>query len=112
MDIRNDAEALKTFLGISPSPAEGAHPVRSDATSRGAGAAQAAFAGDQATFSRAGTEVSHATDPSAVRMEKVTAIQQALASGTYNVPASMLAGKVINAMLVGSDGSLSFAPGE
>jgi anti-sigma28 factor (negative regulator of flagellin synthesis) len=32
-------------------------------------------------------------------MDKVAAIQQALASGTYNVPASEVAGKMIDQML-------------
>ena len=32
-------------------------------------------------------------------MEKVAEIQQALASGTYNVPAAAVAGKMIDQML-------------
>jgi anti-sigma28 factor (negative regulator of flagellin synthesis) len=37
-----------------------------------------------------------------VRTEKVTAVQAALAAGNYNVPASAVASKVVDAML-GSD---------
>ncbi len=36
-----------------------------------------------------------------VRTEKVTAVQPALAAGTYNVPASAVASKVMDAMLSG-----------
>jgi anti-sigma28 factor (negative regulator of flagellin synthesis) len=34
-------------------------------------------------------------------MEKVTSIQAALASGTYNVPASAVASKMVDAMMGG-----------
>ena len=100
MEIRNDGEAIKTFLGVPSTAPAPTHALRPDTT-----AMQAAFAGDQATFSQAATEVSHAADDSTVRMDKVTAIQQALASGTYNVPATAVAGKVIDAMLGGGVGS-------
>jgi anti-sigma28 factor (negative regulator of flagellin synthesis) len=40
-----------------------------------------------------------AAPDSDVRMEKVNAVQQALASGAYNVPASEVAGKMIDHML-------------
>ena len=36
---------------------------------------------------------------STVRMDKVTEIQAALASGSYNVPASAVASKVVDSML-------------
>jgi len=102
MEVRNNAEALKAFLGVPSATPTPTHPVRSgDGT-----AAHAAFAGDQATFSQAATEVSQATDEPAVRMDKVTAIQQVMASGSYSVPATEVAGKVMDAMLgvgLGSD---------
>lgn len=101
LDIRNDPEALKAFLGISSAPAPAAHPVRGSDTA----ASQAAFAGDRATFSQMASDVSHAADPQAVRMEKVIAIQQALASGSYNIPSSVVAGKIMDAILGGGFGS-------
>jgi negative regulator of flagellin synthesis FlgM len=100
MEIRNDAEALKAFLGVSSTA-----PATGSVRSKDAGTAEAAFAGDQATFSQAATEVSQTTDESAVRKDRVTAVQQALASGTYNVPSTAVAGKVIDAMLGGGLGS-------
>jgi anti-sigma28 factor (negative regulator of flagellin synthesis) len=100
MEIRNDAEALKAFLGVSSTTSAETHPIRNTDTA----AAQAAFAGDLATFSQAATEVSQSAAQSGVRAEKVAAIQQALAARTYDVPASAVAGKVIDAMLGGGIG--------
>ena len=97
MEIRNNAEALKAFLGVSSS----ALPQTSPSRSNEGAAAQAAFAGDQATLSHAGTEVSQSAAQEGVRTDRVSAIQQALAGGTYNVQASAVAGKVIDAMLGG-----------
>jgi negative regulator of flagellin synthesis FlgM len=63
-------------------------------------AALAAQAGtDQATLSTAASVAAAAAPDSDVRMEKVTAIQQALASGTYDVPAAEVARKMIDHML-------------
>jgi negative regulator of flagellin synthesis FlgM len=101
MEIRNNAEALKAFLGVSsPAPTQ-APQIRSNENA----AAQAAFGGDQATLSHAGTEVSQSAAQTGVRTGRVSAIQQALAGGTYNVEASAVAGKVIDAMLGGGLGT-------
>jgi flagellar biosynthesis anti-sigma factor FlgM len=97
MEIRNNAEALKAFLGVSSSASPQAPQIRSNE----AASAQAAFVGDQATLSHAGTEVSQSAAQEGVRTDRVSAIQQALAGGTYNVQASAVAGKVIDAMLGG-----------
>lgn len=56
-------------------------------------------AADQATLSSAASAASVVAPDSDVRMEKVAAIQQAMLSGTYNVPASEVAGKMIDHML-------------
>ena len=101
MEIRNNAEALKAFLGVSSSASTQASQIRSNEQ----GGAQAAFAGDQATLSRAGTEISQSAEQAGVRTDKVEAIQQALAAGSYSVPASAVAGRVIDAMLGGDIGS-------
>lgn len=100
MEIRNNAEALKAFLGVSAPASTRAPQVRSN---EGSGP-QAALDGDQATLSRAGTEVSQSASMGGVRAEKVAAIQQALAAGTYSVPASEVASKVIDTMLEGGIG--------
>jgi flagellar biosynthesis anti-sigma factor FlgM len=99
MEIRNNAEALKAFLGVTASASSHAHEVRN-----GEGdAAQGVLAGDQATLSHVATEMLEAAQPG-VRADKVAAIQQALAAGTYQVPATAVAGKVMDAMLVGDLG--------
>jgi negative regulator of flagellin synthesis FlgM len=54
---------------------------------------------DQATLSTAASLAAAAAPDSDVRMDKVAEIQQALASGSYNVPASAVAGKMIDRML-------------
>ena len=100
MEIRNNAEALKTFLGVS---APGSAQAPQTRGAEGA-VAQATLAGDEATLSRAGTEVSQSASLAGVRADKVAAIQQAMAAGTYGVPASAVAGKVIDTMLAGGIG--------
>ncbi len=95
MEIRNNVEALKAFLGVSSSNA----PRGSQAVNNEEGVAQASLAGDRATLSHAGTEVSQSVSEGAVRMDKVAAIQRALAAGNYEVPATMVAGKVIDSMI-------------
>ena len=60
-----------------------------------------ALSSDLATFSSAGSEVSQTADDTEVRMDKVAAIQAALAAGTYNVSASDVASKVVDSMLGG-----------
>lgn len=67
-----------------------------------AGGAQAAGTNagtDQTTLSSAASAASSVAPDSDVRMGKVAAIQQALVNGTYNVPASEVAGKMIDQML-------------
>ncbi len=100
MDIRNNVDGLKTLLGVSsPEPAK-VTPARNEGTPAASG-----LAGDHATLSSAGAEVSQASTGSDVRMQKVAAVQAALAAGTYSVPASAVAGKVIDSMLGRGTGS-------
>jgi flagellar biosynthesis anti-sigma factor FlgM len=62
-------------------------------------ATTSALNSDHATVSNAGSEVASALADSSVRMDKVTAVQAALAAGTYNVPASAVASKLVDSML-------------
>ncbi len=96
MDIRNGAEGLKTLLGVTSTA-----PAQEQKAKGGPAAGSNPLAGDHATFSSAGTEVSQTVSESGVRADKVAAVQTALAAGTYSVPASALAGKVVDAMLGG-----------
>ncbi len=93
MDIRNNLDGLKSLLGVEQK-AE-ARPVRNlqaDATTLG---------NDRATLSNAASEVSQAANEDGVRTEKVATIQAALAAGTYDVPASAVARKLVDSMLGG-----------
>lgn len=94
MDIRNGVEGLKTLLGVTSTA-----PAQEQKAKNGLAAGAKPLGGDRATLSSAGTEVSHAVAESGVRADKVTAVKAALAAGTYNVPASAVAGKVVDAML-------------
>ena len=98
MEVRNNAEALKTLLGVPVTAATHAPH------GRGALAAgQNALAGDQATVSFAGAEVSQSVAEDGVRTDKVVAVQAALAAGTYSVPSIAVAKKVVDAMLGSTD---------
>ena len=54
---------------------------------------------DSATLSAGAKLASHMANVSDVRMDKVNHVQQALAAGTYQVPSSEVAGKMIDQML-------------
>jgi len=96
MEIRNNAEALKAFLGVSSSVSA------KSLTTQGSQAEglTTAFTGDVATLSEVGTAVQGALVHEGVRLDKVVAVQNALAGGTYRVPATDVADKLIDAMLV------------
>lgn len=95
MDIRSSLDGLKSLLGV-------AQPDSAASTSRTngqTGAAATAPGSDRATLSSAGSEVSQAASADEVRMDKVAAVQAAIASGSYDVPASAVASKLVDAML-------------
>lgn len=96
MNVNNDLQGLQSvFSSQEVEKAQGGHPGKSDGT-----AAQAAGgAADQASLSTAASAAAQAAPDSDVRMEKVAQIQQALAAGTYNVPASAVADKMMSQML-------------
>lgn len=96
MEIRNNADALKTLLNVPSSTATTPQPARQNPI-----AMETALSGDQATVSQAGAEVSQTTVQDGVRADKVAAIQHAIAAGTYSVPAAKVADKVIGGMLTG-----------
>jgi negative regulator of flagellin synthesis FlgM len=97
MDIRNSLDGLRSLLGVNPAapPATG---TRSNATTGGS-----ALGSDRATLSSAGSEVSLTAGEDGVRTDKVASVQAALAAGTYDVPASAVASKMVDAMLSGEE---------
>jgi len=97
MDVRNNLEGLRSLFGIQSSTTAPASP-------RGGSQTEAsALSGDHATLSSAGSVASAESSNDGVRMDKVAAIQTALAAGTYNVQASAVASKVIDSMMAGSN---------
>jgi len=95
MDIRNSLDGLKSLLGVT-TPAPAAPQPKNNSAVGGSG-----LGSDQATFSSAGSEVWLASSEPDVRTDKVASVQAALAAGTYNVPASAVASKVVDSMLGG-----------
>ncbi len=93
MNVNNDLQGVQQlFSSQQVIRAEGAK------TQNAAGSAAAAGA-DEATLSHAASLASQAASDSDVRMDKVAEVQQALASGTYNVSSGEVAGKMIDRML-------------
>ena len=97
MDIRTSLEGLKSILGVNPQQAHPATGPRGNTTS-GPGTLNS----DRATLSSAGSEVLLTAGDQDVRTEKVAGVQAALAAGTYNVAASAVASKIVDAMLGGA----------
>jgi flagellar biosynthesis anti-sigma factor FlgM len=95
MDIRSSFDGLKSLLGVTP-PAPSATQTRNHAAANGNG-----LGSDLATLSNAGNEVSLTASATGVRTDKVAGVQAAIAAGTYNVPASAVASKLVDSMLGG-----------
>ena len=96
MDIRTSLDGLKSLLGVTPAATPATQQPRSSSATTGS-----ALGSDLATFSSAGSEVRSTASEPEVRTEKVADIQAALAAGTYDVPASAVASRVVDAMLGG-----------
>jgi len=86
MDIRNSPNGLKSLLGITPPVPTATQQESSSESVHG-------------ELSSAGNEVALTAADSDVRLDKVANIQAALAAGTYNVPATEVASKIVDAML-------------
>ena len=96
MDIRSSLDGLRSLLGVTGQQPAGL------ASRTNAQTGAIAPVSDLATLSSAGSEVSQSASADEVRMEKVAAVQAVLASGSYNVPASAVASKMVDAMLARS----------
>ena len=95
MNVRNDVEGVKSLLGVQ------SQPISSAAASHASqpGTSETSLGADEATVSSAGTTVSQAASASDVRLDKVEAVKSAIAAGTYSVPSSAVAGKVVDSLL-------------
>ena len=95
MDIRAGLEGLRTLLGVNQA-APAAPQSKASVAAQGSSSDS-----DRATLSSAASEVSQAASDEGVRTDKVASVQAALAAGTYNVPASAVASRMVDAMLSG-----------
>jgi flagellar biosynthesis anti-sigma factor FlgM len=97
MDIRTGFDGLRSLLGVSqPTTTTATQPAKNGAAQNNP------VSSDVATLSSAGSEVAQSAADDGVRMDKVSSIQAALAAGTYNVPASAVASRMVDAMLGGA----------
>ena len=96
MDIRSGLDGLKSILGVTQPAAPAAGNVR-----RGAAAESGGLDADQVTFSQAGSEAAQAASAGDVRADKVAQVRAAIAAGTYAVPASAVASRMVDSMLGG-----------
>jgi negative regulator of flagellin synthesis FlgM len=94
MDIRSSLDGLKTLLGVTPAATASAQRVKT-----GPGVEGSSLSSDSATLSSAGSEVALTASEGSVRTDKVAEIQAALAAGTYQIPSSAVAAKMVDAML-------------
>jgi flagellar biosynthesis anti-sigma factor FlgM len=90
--MNSSLEGLRSLFGVN-SAAPAATPAKNPGPPAAGG-----FEGDLATLSSAGSHVSQSAINDGVRLDKVSAIQSALAAGTYSVSASAVASKVIDSM--------------
>ncbi|HEX4005938.1 MAG TPA: flagellar biosynthesis anti-sigma factor FlgM [Acidobacteriaceae bacterium] len=92
MNVNNDVQGMQQLF--SSQEVTSAPSARTHGT-----AAQGSAGSDQATLSAAASLAAESAAGSDVRLDKVNQVQQALSAGTYNVPASEVAGKMIDRML-------------
>jgi negative regulator of flagellin synthesis FlgM len=97
MNISNGFDSLKSILGVGSTQQTAA--TTTAGTTKNTSATEESLGTDRATLSSAAAEVSQTAGDDGVRTDKVSNVQAALAAGTYNVAASAVASKVVDAML-------------
>ncbi len=95
MNIGNNIENLTQIF--DPQTVTGATPAKAAAQNVTQNEAQKT---DQAQVSTAASQVAQSAANSDVRLDKVASIQSALQAGTYSVPASAVAQKVVDSLLI------------
>jgi negative regulator of flagellin synthesis FlgM len=93
MNVNNDLQGMQQLFS-----SQEVTKTQSSAA-QGANSQAPAIGTDEATLSSAASYAAQAAPDSDVRMDKVVQVQQALAAGTYNVPSSEVASKMIDQML-------------
>jgi len=98
MDGINSLQKMLGALQVNESTSVNGTAAAKAGSSGSAVATPAAAGMDHASFSASGM-AAMSTDMSDVRTTKVAELRQAIASGTYNVPASAVADKMVESML-------------
>lgn len=92
--------ALSTLNVQEAAPASATQNKAGAVTGAQTSAAAQAGTADRASLSAAGgLAAAQGTDNSDVRLGKVSELRQAIANGTYNVPASAVADKMVESLL-------------
>jgi len=93
MNVNNNLDALQQIFSSQEvtKPQNGGKPAYS--------AERSSESADEATLSPAASLAAQTASDSDVRMDKVTQIQKALVDGSYQVPSSDVADKIIDQML-------------
>lgn len=100
MSYTNGLNSLETGLGALSSVETKAQGTSATVTSSIEQASGKDFQlADKADLSTAAGSIAQVLGTSDVRMEKVTALQQAIADGSYNVSSSEVADKMIQSLL-------------
>ena len=96
--INNLQQTISPIATTEPKPVV---PANEPGTTANRSAETVGSAGrtDEANLSSTGSFVSQALEGSDVRLEKVASLQQAIATGNYNVPSSDIADKIIQSLL-------------
>jgi negative regulator of flagellin synthesis FlgM len=96
--IGNLQQVLSSLTPAATTPASQAGEAAKAPKAHHAASAPAQQA-DQTNLSSTSGVIAHALEGSDVRMEKVASLQQAIASGSYSVSSSDVAGKMIDSLL-------------
>jgi negative regulator of flagellin synthesis FlgM len=91
-------QALSSIAPAAAQPTSQAAETAAAANQHSMSVAKTGHA-DQASLSSASGMIAHALEGSDVRSEKVAALQQAIASGSYKVSSSEVADKMIQSLL-------------
>lgn len=101
MSYSNGINNLQTINPIATTEPKPVVPANAPGTTANGSGGTVGGAGrpDEANLSSTGSLVSQALEGSDIRPEKVAALQQAIATGSYNVPSSDVADKIIQSLL-------------
>jgi negative regulator of flagellin synthesis FlgM len=98
--IGNSQNPFAAETNAASGPAQAERTASVSVANAATAGATLSTAVDHAKLSGFGGALAQALTQSDVRMEKVTGLQQAIASGTYNVSASDVAEKIISSLLM------------